>query len=292
MTPLLVDGMFGLGDNIYQFPIVKCIAKARNHEEIYLKTSWPQIYGSISGLHFLKPDTKLRTQIKNIANYSGYDRNGHCFSWQSVKLNYVQYQHRGMALYKGLCLSSSRCIPENYFLKLRDPCLSRGRYVVIRPATIRAEWKAPSRNPRPEYIQFALDWCKARRLQTIVVADIQPPQEVYDGSRPRGADAYYEKGELGVEELMELVHKASMVVGGVGFLAPMAMALGTPAVIVHGGAGGWNGPEIINCPAVGKITHTLPIAYCRCRNHQHACNKIIDISRLQKDLEMTYEQAR
>jgi len=137
---------------------------------------------------------------------------------------------------------------------------------------------APSRNPRQEYVQHCIDRLNAGGFKTIVVCDVAPPYEDYADFRPTGASAYYEYGELGTAELLTLLGSAALVVGGVGFIAPMCQALGTPALILHGGAGGWNGPGAIDVPgAEGKLTHVLPIRYCLCRQHVHNCDKQIDL---------------
>lgn len=266
----IVRGMQGLGDNVYQVPVVKWLTT--RHREVYIHTPWPQLYRDLHGVRVCSFKDALRTQQKNQSQFR-FERPPLRFD-AVHHLSYVAAQRKGQALWRGL----AECVnmpPESYHLALSSPVPYRQRVVVVRPATVRREWMAPARNPRQEYIQTALDVAKARGYCTVVVADIAEPDEVYDGFRPEGADVYYERGELRLEALQDLVRSAHAVISGVGFMAPLCMAVGTPALIIHGGAGGWNAPEIIDAPAAGKLTHLLPTSYCRCQNHQHACDKII-----------------
>lgn len=188
-------------------------------------------------------------------------------------------------MYQGLLRSVPLEDRRKYFLKFRDTAAARGNYAVIRPATIRTEWGAASRNPKPEYIQFCVDHLRERNIETIVIADVDPPDEIYDGIRPAGATRYYERGEKSLPELIDLIHGARMVIGGVGFIAPMCIALGTPALIIHGGAGGYNGPMLIDAPGEGKLTHVLPEHYCQCQDRNHNCNKTINREKLKTAME-------
>lgn len=279
MQDVVIKGMLGLGDNIYQYPVIKELSK---HCRVHLKTPWPQIYSDLN-IRCVPTETRLRTQAKNEAASSKFFTS-HDQVTVEKRLSYVSHQHRGISLWQGLC-ASARVPTSKYFLQIGQPARTRCDYAVIRPPTIRKEWAAPSRNPRPDYIQFCVDWLNAAGIKTQVVADINPPHEVYDGPRIEKAATYLEHGELGVVELMSLIRDAKVVVGGVGFIAPMCIALGTPVLIVHGGAGGWNGPRMIDAPGVGKLTHVLPKNYCRCQSHNHACDKSIDTKLLEARLQ-------
>lgn len=279
MNPVLVEGMLGLGDNIYQIPIIRRLAQVRS---VYLRTPWPQLYKDIGSVSFVQMETRLRTQTKNILkNHQTYATLPAVYD--RMRLSYVSYQKKGVAFYKGLSAAAG-LLNFKYYLNLRSACKERKNYAVIRPATLRQEWKAPSRNPRPEYIQNAINRLAERGIETIVVADIDPPHEIYDGPRP-SASRYYEFGELGVEQVLDLVHQAKIVVGPVGFIAPMCIALGTPAVILHGGVGGYSSPQMINAPGEGELTHVLPKSYCYCQNHSHNCNKEMDTQLIKKAID-------
>lgn len=279
---LYVQGMLGLGDNLYQRGVIEVLA---TKGPLLLETPWPQIYEGIPNLKFTAPSTILRTQLKNIqrsrAWYNGARLPpGHPF----LRLSYVPYQRQGIPLYRGLC-QAAQIPPDAYFLRLKDPCPNRKGHVMIRPHTLRREWRAPNRGPQPEVIQWALDWCRRQGFSTVVIADIHPPLETYDGPRPQGADHYFEKGELSLEQLLEWTWSARMFIGTVGFAIPMGMALGTPTLILHGGAGGLNGPEMVNAPCVRPLHHLTPDDFCRCVSYEHACPRRINLTRLEKALD-------
>src|SRR6266480_6456231 len=122
MTPMLVEGMLGLGDNIYQVPVVKELV--RIYHSVYLQTPWPQLYQGIENLHFCKTLTRLRTQQKNVQKSSSvYSFLPPVFPHELLHLSYVAHQRRGMPLYQGL---SSVLGPYfKYHLKLLDPCQNR-----------------------------------------------------------------------------------------------------------------------------------------------------------------------
>jgi hypothetical protein len=282
MANLLLEGMQGLGDNIYQYPIVKELAR---ENRVFLRTPWPQVYEGLD-IKFVKPPDKLRTQSKN-ANGPGFrfytDKLPPILN--HLSLNYSKFHNSGIPIPHSLLMSIGMDAGYfRYFLQIRKKSAAGG-YVVIRPSTVRTEWRSASRCARSEYIQMALDYCKYKGLRTVVIADVNPPHETYYEERPKGATVYYEKGELNVVELMDMVHNARMVIGGVGFIVPMCIALGTPGIIIHGGAGGWNAPELIDCPGHGRLTHVLPKKYCYCRDHNHVCNKEIDPKKLKEAID-------
>ena len=278
-APLVIEGMLGMGDNIYQFPIVKHYAE---HYQVTLKTPWPEVYEGLN-VDFIKPTTRLRTQNKSIARNDATYKTAEPLAVK-LHLTYTGWRRKGLPLYQGL-LHSVNLKDIVYNLRIREAKQTRQNIAVVRPATLRSEWMASSRNPGPQYIQWAIDYLRNKGLEVFVVADIDPPAEVYDGPRPRNAHYYFEKGELSIKGMMDLVHQARVVVGGVGFLCPMAIALGTPAVIIHGGAGGLNRPELIDAPGEGVLRHVLPLKYCPCSNQNHHCNKAIPLPILKEQLD-------
>lgn len=252
MPPLLLNGMLGLGDNIYQYPIVKRLAEFR---PVYVRTPWPEVYQNLIDVHCVHRETRLRTQRKNATRQTGYLVAPANIEEQN--LSYTAYKHHQYPYWLGLAKSVQ--VSFLYHLQMTTKrCPTPGNYAVIRPPTLRQEWKEEGRNPKPEYIQFVIDHLNHRGIDTILVADIEPPYEVYDGFRPQRATRYHEYGELNTTELMDLVYRARVVVGGVGFIVPMSIAFGTPAVILHGKLGTLNSPQAIDCPGLGKPTHVLP----------------------------------
>jgi hypothetical protein len=151
-----------------------------------------------------------------------------------------------------------------------------GAYVVVRPVTVRAEWRADTRNPLPDYIAKAAAELQRRGYQVISVADLEEGAEwALDPLPP--ADVQYHRGELPVEQLLALVQGAAAVIGGIGWLLPAAIAAKVPAWIVCGGQGGYNAPELITSPGMdlSRIEFVVPDRFCRCIQKQHSCDKRI-----------------
>jgi hypothetical protein len=257
---MIIHGMRGLGDNLYQRAFIKALPKPA-----YLDTPWPEIYQDLPGVHFIRPQTNLRTQAKNIARHS---------SWlmppAKQPARHIRYGTEGII--PGM-IASFGVMPGAFDLPPLPPSPETGPYVVVRPATVRSEWRADTRNPDPEYIITAAAEAKARGYRVISVADLVDGVEWMVGDSPY-ADVRYHKGELPVEQLLALVKGAAAVIGGIGWLVPAALAAKVPAWIICGGQGGFNSPEQI-CPAGSTITFAVPDNFCRCKLKQHSCDKRI-----------------
>jgi hypothetical protein len=259
---MIIHGMLGLGDGLYQRAFIKSMPKP-----LYLSTPWPILYQDIPGVHFIRPQTTLRTQAKNIARHA---------DWVMPPTRQPTRQIRYGA--EGIIPGMTACFgvaPGAFDLPPLPPSPEHGKYVVVRPATVRSEWRADTRNPEPDYILVAAADAKARGYKVISVADLVDGVEwmVGTGAGPF-ADVQYHKGELPVEQLLSLVANAAAVIGGIGWLVPAALAARVPAWIICGGQGGFNAPELI-CPTGSTITFAVPDNFCRCKLKQHNCDKRI-----------------
>lgn len=261
---MIIHGMKGLGDNIYQRAFIKALPKP-----VWLETPWPELYRDVPGIHFLRPDTKLRTQAKNL-------RRQNAATWERAprgRLVQVAYGRQGIFPGMAGCFRSRATA-----LDLPDfgPSPVEGPYVLVRPVTVRAEWRADTRNPLPEYIAQAAAEMQRRGYRVVSVADLEPGKEwALDPLPP--ADIRFHAGELPVEQLLALLQGASAVIGGIGWIVPAAIAARAPAWIVCGGQGGFNHPELITHPSMdlSRITFAVPDNFCRCTQKQHACDKRI-----------------
>lgn len=257
---MIIHGMMGLGDNLFERPFIKALPKP-----VYLSTPWPFIFHDIPGVHFIRPQTNLRTQAKNIARHS---------SWlmppAKQPARHIRYGTEGII--PGM-IASFGVMPGAFDLPPLPPSPEKGKYVVVRPATVRSEWRADTRNPDPGYIGLAALEAAKRGYLVISVADLVEGVEWMVGFPPV-ADREYHKGELPVEQLLALVANASAVIGGIGWLVPAALSAKIPAWIICGGQGGFNAPELI-CPAESTITFAVPDNFCRCKLKQHNCDKRI-----------------
>ena len=259
---MLIHGMLGLGDNLYERAFIKALPKP-----VYLSTPWPSLFSDIADVHFLRPQTTLRTQAKNIARHTNW-----ILPPGRQPTRQIRYGAEGIIPGMTACFGVA---PAEFDLPPLPPSPVEGRYVVVRPVTVRSEWRADTRNPSPWYISLAAVAAMDRGYKVVVVADLQDGQEWLVGDHPPPADVYYLKGELPVEQLLALVKGAAAVIGGIGWLVPAAMCAKVPAWIVCGGQGGYNAPELITPKGQTNITFAVPDNFCRCRLKQHTCNKEI-----------------
>lgn len=261
-----IYGMMGLGDNVYQRAFISAIKFP-----VYIETPWPEIYQGTLAMPVL-PCTHLRTQMKNIKRQTAWytpvgvdntvsvryrfgnilDEMFKCLQIPRVALNLPSY--------------GGRPIPQ--------------RYILVRPVTIRSEWRltAESRNPDPEYIRLASAELKKAGFTIVSVADLDGDKEWAIDPLPY-ADITLHKGELSVTELMRYAEHADGIVGGIGWIVPVCQAYRTPAFIVCGGNGGYNCPENISDSRIDLAAHNIryavPDNFCRCTEKQHLCDKRI-----------------
>lgn len=266
-----VTGMFGLGDNIFQRAIV------REMGPIHLVTSWPQLYTDLKNVECIPASTTLRTQSKNLARH---------WPWAVPARRYdtrmrIGYDANAGTLLERYLFSARMDMqrPITFDLPSVWPYVNIRAdrpFVLVRPATVRKEWHAASRNPRPEYIAQAALSAKQNGFTVICVADLVPGEEELVGPMPY-YDTGYLNGELRVEDLMWAVQHAAGVIGGVGWLLPAALAYRTPMLCVWGGWGRMNGPARVLDRRIdtSKLVRAVPDNLCGCNDSAHDCDKTI-----------------
>lgn len=276
---VLVQGLYGLGDNVFQRPFIR--AALNKYGALWLQTSWPELYEDLGdSLYFVKPQTLLRTQAKNI------DRNRGRWTFPPSPINKRFRLRYGAELYKSNIIEIMNSqLPLGDFpfrfdlpdfrqevaIKIPEP------YAIVRPVTVRTEWCNVARNPLPQYVQEAVYILKDCGLTVVSVADIEPGKEDYVCGPLQGCDHYFDKGQLTVKPLLALVQNASVVVGGVGWIAPVSIAARVPLFLVLGGQGGHNAIERITDPRMdlSRLGWATPDNYCKCIDMKHDCPKVI-----------------
>lgn len=266
--PLVLNGMHGMGDNIYQRAFVR---ELKHH--VYLVTSWPQLYSDLTNVFPVKPAIKLRTQKKNVLTQPHH-------IWHKPPMPPLRkIMYGGASLRNGSILKSMRLsFRTNAKIfdlpKFEQPLLNKP-YAVVRPVTIRTEWKNEARNPDPEYICIAAKELKSRGYTTVSVADLEEGAE-WSNQMP-ACDINYNNGELSFESLMGLIQGSSVVVGGVGWIVPASVAAGVPLITVLGGHGGHNHPDKIAGEPMDLtlVRWIFPDNYCMCTDMLHRCDKTI-----------------
>lgn len=274
MVPVLVAGMAGLGDNIYQRPIVRELA--HTFEDVYVETPWPEVYRGLGVRVVRHPDRMLRTQRKHMERSKGWSRPPQPpFFRLALGTNLDQAR----SIIDGLL--SQVAVPDVRFRfdlpSCRGPKIaSNGPVAVIRPVTVRREWFNPARAPMAAYVRHAARFLRARGFYVVSVADVDPPHETFVGQPPE-ADESFHAGELTAGQLIGLVRNASIVVGGLGWIVPMAIATGTPLIVIGGGNGQHSNPQRVTDRRMdlSKVRWLLPDPFCPCFDMEHDCPKKI-----------------
>lgn len=257
---MLIKSMQGLGDSVYIRAFLK------KYPNCYVETPWPQLLKDLP-VKCVRPTTQLRTQLRNIQREQEWHRP---VGGGQMRIHYGQ-----MPIVQGL-RKAFRCEPGEFDLPDLGPSPVDGCYVLVRPATVRTEWRADTRNPDPQYIASAAAEMRRRGWKVVSVADLEPGKEWAIDPLPP-ADIQFHKGELPVEQLMALLQHADAVIGGIGWIVPASIAAKVPAWIICGGQGGFNSPEHITdpCMDLSRITFSVPDRFCRCTLKEHNCDKRI-----------------
>lgn len=270
MNIVRIQSMWGLGDNIYLRPIVQSYA---NTSVVYTDTPWPELYQDIPNVRFYLSRRPLRTQIKNINR-----QHRSIWSMPPNKVNqFLKPQYTfagGTTLFSGLLKSMQF---DNLFLNLNLPTFPRreGKIALIRPVTIRREWLNSARNPLPEYVNEIASLLVQSGYHVICVADIDNINECIVGEMPM-AHEHHLSG-LPVPELLGMVQSASVIVGGPGWIIPAAIAANVPALIIFGGQGAHNSPDVlVEKHWRHKLQFMLPDNFHQCSDMRCLkCDKII-----------------
>lgn len=292
---LVVRTMEGLGDNLWSRPHVLALSRLY---DLVLLTPWPQAYVDIPGLRFGRPSTRLRTQSENVRRWET--------AWTSsateaaFRLAYSPHEIRAGANHHDSLEASARQwlgdagvspldirmeVPDEW-LDLADELIAgwtkrRGHPVVmIRPPTIRTEWRNPARNCSPAALQTLINALK-KDFTLVSFAHLKPREE-WLAAPLHGLDFQLHSGELSVEALFGLAARC-WTIGANGFSLPMALATGGWAYILFGGNYGYNAPDRLLHSAypAERIGFSEPDRPCRgCTRPSHACNTQINASRL------------
>lgn len=269
---LVVHGMKGLGDNIYQRGFVKALARDTEYA-VYVETPWPEVYEDLD-VRFLSVSTNLRTQAANVARQpAGRWANTPIRPARRIRVSYGAGHLQVGSIVQAM-EGSFRVAPEPWDLPAGFPRMQLERPIaVVRPVTERSEWHNSARNPLPEYVAQVADDLM-RDYHVVSVADVAAGAEWLVG-RPPPAHEQFHAGELHVRELLGLIRSAAVVVGGVGWIVPACIAARTPLFVIHGGQGGHNARERITDPRMDlrHVEFAEPDRFCRCDRMRHDCDK-------------------
>lgn len=274
--PLLIHGMGGLGDGIYTRPFVKAHAA---RYPVLLSTPWPQLYTDVPNVQFIRPwAMRLRTQRKNVLRKNAAQWVGVPRYTSKVSVHY-RLAKPGQTILQEL---EERIGPKGVHVHLDlpvfgpSPVQADRPVAVIRPVSIRREWPNAARNPHASYVARSAELLHEAGYYVVAVADIHPKEEPAVLPLPV-ADESFIHGELPVEQLMALLQGAEVIVGGIGWIVPAALALPRPAVFINGGQGLHNAPELVTDPRLdcSRVRFIVPDQFCRCGDMRHQCQKTI-----------------
>lgn len=261
--------MHGLGDNIYQRSFVREIK-----DDVYLITSWPQLYKDLPNVYPVKPFMKLRTQRKNVLRQPSNIWSKRP-NQSSRKIGYGGITLRNGSILKAMKMQFKTDAKIFDLPVFEKPLVGSKKYAVIRPVTVRKEWRNEARGPLSEYISIACEKLKKLGYKTVSIADLEDGEE-WAIELP-DCDLKFNNGELLFEDIMSLVQNASVVVGGVGWIVPASVAYGTPLITILGGHGAHNAPEKITGEPMNlkNVMWIYSDNYCMCSDILHRCNKKI-----------------
>ena len=277
-APLLLWGMHGLGDNLHQRALVRELSKSH---ELWLKTSYPQIYHDFPELHLVHLNSPVRVMAKNEARSAQLYCAEPPASLPVIRVSYPPEDVKktgsvlgAMSKVCGVALGDFRMpVPPEWRMPQID---TGGRpLLVYRPLTERAESIGyATRNPDATAYNALF---KAIRGEFFVVsvADVERGKEWLVGP-PVAADLQLHAGELDFEALAGLFHSAALVFGAPGFATILAQAVGTPMVTVFGGF-----EDARSYSAGARFSPWLaiePTKPCNCWTHGHDCDKRIDLA--------------
>jgi hypothetical protein len=275
---LLIHSPWGLGDAIYVRPLIR---DAASQCEVWLETPWPELYRDL-GVHFVRGEKGLRLQMRNLLRQDAAIWETPPHGIASVALGYGPIELQTQDVFTAMARKMPFPMVTEPVWDLPDlgetPVDSGGAPLAfVRPVMRRLECDNVARNPLPEYVAHVSGDLKHRGFATLVVCDLRVDREVLsDGVMPP-CNLALTHGEFNTRQLLATVRDAAVVVGGVGWIVPAAVALGVPTYVILGGNGGMNAPECLLHPAM-KVKHigfATPREMCRCIDMRHDCDKTI-----------------
>lgn len=280
-TPVHIIALPGLGDAIYQRPHIREFVKRNSN--VYLETGFPQIFHDIPGLKFVRPSKPLPVYDQNVADHPNYFIDE---VEPGAKQIYPTYGIRFFGNGDTIATAFSASLPLHGAQLIYDlpeevhhcfPVIDTGGkpLAIVRPVTQRGAFPNISRAPLPEYVCRAAEKLMETHF-VLLIANIDDEEEVLVGELPPHHDAFIH-GELSIMEVIELMRRADCLVGGVGFIVCVALALKIPSFIILGGNGRFNAPHVLVDSRVesGFIEFAVPDTLCYCVENNHKCNKVI-----------------
>lgn len=284
MKNIHVRLMEGVGDQLYSRPFIKELSKTHT---IYLEAVLPSLFKDIENIKYVDPNkVTYRTQQKQRKSesveyhkvpegtelihpyYTGEDLNTKsiiAFMYDKFKIPYSTELEWSLPDF------------SDEFREFEEQLPSNQKIAIIRPATIRAEWIVETRNPNPNYIAWCCKVLNEAGYYTISIADLEVKKEWLAEGIDTPAQLKLHKGELGIYGTLELLKRASIVVGGSGFIIPASACANVPQFIMFGGRMKFDSVYKVFHPSMNlkQIGYAIPDNPCKCTFAKHNCDKTI-----------------
>lgn len=283
---LHIETFAGWGDCIFSRGVIRELCKTK---DVYLETPLPDMFRDLP-VKFIHTTTQYRTQAK-IKPSDKIKFTTLPIGIKKIKLHY----DNDLISSTVMAMLLKQCdLPLDTKLKWDLPDFSDElnslnlnipvdkKLAIVRPATIRAEWKVITRPPNPQYLYWASHALVDYGYHVISVADLEPDVEWLHMGQDVFSHQKFYKGEVTMYALLELMKKADIVVGGSGFIVPAAVSANTNLFLILGGRLSYDGITKIIHPTMNldRITWAMPANPCRCAIDVHpdgepTCNKYI-----------------
>jgi len=271
------DRYYGLGDSLYMRPFV--MEAKKYHDEVYVCTPFPELYWADYGIKFLKPDTELKTQKKNIKLQSES-------LWAELppKCEVIRMCYHDQKIYDGKTIIESFRLdsafePNSFYIPINPEWIYRAKMIangkkicLVKFPSCRHEWHNFSRNPRMEYINLII---KKHRKDYTFISVADNTEEWFDGI-PEKVDLEFNHGNLHWTTVFGLIALSDMVLCSPGFIMLASIAMKAKCFCIFGGS---IKPSILLDKSImdlDKFKFVAPDPFCNCIQNQHrACNKEI-----------------
>jgi hypothetical protein len=295
-TPLYIEGMHGLGDNIHQRAVLRQIMQTR---EVWLETSWPSVYHDLVGpdLHLLRRRVNLRTQTKNAQHEDALFERAAPAGIERMRVMYHGANvmaTESKTVLEGMCTATGTSYADADY-RLPIPCewiqkaeaiFSKIGYTpdvaatkplcVYRPLVARTEWRGSMARNANEIAYAHLFAYLRNHFFVLSVADLHPGAEWIVGPSLK-ADAELHHGELDFQTLAAVFREADLVFTSSGFAAILAPAVETPCISIVGGYE--DGRAHDSGARFAPFLSIEPVTPCRCWTSacRQMCTKEIDM---------------
>lgn len=275
--------MHGLGDNLHQRAFIRQYLEDYN---VYLETSWPQVYWDFPELKFISKGTRLRTQLKNQERTKQfYSDIPNQFIYKSIKAHYPpdSVRQAGCVLDAIVGMAGGNILDADFSFSPKQEWIEKAKDIleenkenkpvlIFRPLCERKEWGG-CKNRNPDINSYINLFKKIKDdFFVISIADLQSNFE-WIVSEDISCDLKFHKGELSFEEIAGLFKLSSLVFCAPGFSTVLSRSMGIPVITIFGGYEDSSSFKRGYGPYLGVDT----IKPCQCFSHIHRCEKRIDM---------------